>query len=646
MLFLWAAVIAGNGMDDVKAEENSRKVYSEDKNFEYILINDGKEVEVYYSESGVGGNVVIPSTIEGKPVTSIGMEAFGYCKDKLTAVTIPSSVTQISTYAFAACNKLTAIDIPASVTTIGMGAFTSCTSLTTLTIPGNVKTLGMGAFNGCEGLTSLTISEGVEVIGWGAFGDCSGLTAIEIPSSVTSIGDEPFSGSNLTSIKVDEQNTKYDSRNNCNAIIETATDKLVSGCKNTIIPTDVKSIGMGAFGGCVGLETIVIPESVKDIGSYVFSDCTGLKEISLPEGITDIKMGTFEMCSSLKSVSIPSGVTSIEIYAFSGCISLTDITIPDSVEDIADSAFSGCTSLADIKVGSNNPSYSTVDGVMYNNDKTTLISYPSAKGGKYTIPESVTSIEAGAFKDCNNLEEIVLSSKLTSISPEAFRFSSETDTTHNIKVTVPEEMDVSKLGLENIEAKDHVVIYVAEGSSADLYLAKYKLQITVITYPSKNGTKEEAKIGKTYEAGNAKYKVTSATEVTFTSPKSKSIKSLKIPDTVKILSKSYKVTAVSKRACKGCKKLTTVTVGKNVKTIGDEAFMNCKKLKKVTVGKSVTSIGKKVFSGDKKLAKLIFKGSKVKKVGKKALSGVPKKVKITAPKKAVPKYKKLLNKAK
>ena len=265
--------------------------------YSYVIEDDGTVTLTRYS--GTDTDIVIPKSIDGKMVTSIGDSAFSRCSD-LTSITISEGVTNIGNYAFYECNGLTSISIPEGVTSIGNYAFSGCSGLTSISIPEGVTSIGYSAFSGCSGLTSISIPEGVTSIGYSAFYNCSGLTSINIPNSVTSIGYRAFSGcSGLTSIKVDSNNKKYDSRNNCNAIIDKETNTLIAGCKNTIIPEGVTSIGACAFYNCSGLTSINIPNSVTSIGGSAFEGCSGLTSISIPEGVTSIGWFAFSLCDNL-----------------------------------------------------------------------------------------------------------------------------------------------------------------------------------------------------------------------------------------------------------------------------------------------------------------------------------------------------------
>ena len=281
-------------------------------------------------------------------VASIGKGAFSGCSG-LTTIDIPASVTSIDDNSFLGCSGLTMIDIPKGVTSIGSQAFSDCNGLTAIDIPEGVTSIGNYAFQGCSGLTAIDIPASVTSIGEGVFWGCSGLTAIDIPEGVTSIGELTFAWCcGLTSIVVASGNSVYDSRNNCNAIIKTSDNSLVSGCKNTVIPASVTSIGNYAFSHCSDLTAISIPEGVTSIGVYAFWNCSGLTAIDIPASVTSIEHYAFFLCSSLTAINMSEGVTSIGNGAFSDCSGLTAINIPASVTSIGIYAFGNCNSLADI----------------------------------------------------------------------------------------------------------------------------------------------------------------------------------------------------------------------------------------------------------------------------------------------------------
>ena len=223
--------------------------------------------------------------------------------------------------------SIKSVTIPNTITTIGNGVFRYCSGLTSCTIGSGVTSIGANAFYDCSSLTSCTIGSGVTSIGEYAFYNCNSLTSITIPSGVTSISNAFNGCSGLTSITVDSNNTVYDSRNNCNAIIETSTDTLIIGCQNTVIPNSVTSIGYSAFRECTSLTSITISDSVTSIGAYAFHSCSGLTNIDIPSGVTSIGQDAFRYCSGLTSCTIGSGVTSIGNNAFSNCSSLESATI-------------------------------------------------------------------------------------------------------------------------------------------------------------------------------------------------------------------------------------------------------------------------------------------------------------------------------
>ena len=334
----------------------------------YYNIN-GNEATVtskgdYYDMYFVGylGAVVIPPTVTYNgttyPVTSIDEIAF-YCCEGLTSIDIPSSITKIGDFAFGNCPALTSIVVEsgnprydsrnncnAIIETADNTLIAGCKNTM---IPNSVTSIGERAFEGCHGLTSIVIPNSVTAIGNKAFYSCDGLTSINIPNSVTAIGNNVFESCNeLSCLVVESGNPIYDSRNNCNAIIETADNTLIVGCKNTIIPNSVTTIGNFAFCYCWGLTSIIIPNSVTVIGKCAFEGCIGLTSVEIGNSVTSIGRYAFYSCQGLTSINIPNSVTSIGNYAFFWCTGLTSIVIPNSVTSIGNEAFKNCWDLTDV----------------------------------------------------------------------------------------------------------------------------------------------------------------------------------------------------------------------------------------------------------------------------------------------------------
>lgn len=389
--------------------------------WEYNVLEDGTAEITGYK--GKNPKIRIPGTIDGKKVIGIGEKAFFEDEDgqkppydTLKSVKIPSGITYIGKMAFSGCTKLTEIKIPSGVTGIGDSAFSECSGLKSVEIPSGVTSIGYGAFLGCS------------------------LESIHIPASVASIGEDALLCASLSRITVEEGNAVYDSRDNCNALIETATATLLAGSSNTKIPegiskignsafrsrkiteieipSSVVSIGECAFLGCRYLRSITIPSSVTNIGQGAFGFCTILKSADIPAGITTIDECVFDNCLALKSITIPSSVTSIGNSAFRECNSLSSIVIPASVTHIDGSAFLCCKNINRIAVEEGNTVYDSrgeCNAIIETATDTLMMGCIST-----VIPDGVVSIGHGAFFNCNDLKSIVIPSSVEKIDNLAF----------------------------------------------------------------------------------------------------------------------------------------------------------------------------------------------------------------------------------
>ena len=319
----------------------------------------------------------------------IGMVLTKCSEEAKGEIRIPEGVVKINDRAFAFCENIVSVDLPSSVRDIGTEAFFYCLRLSSVTLSKNLKSIGKEAFARCESLKYLRVETGnpiydsrdncnaiietatdtllygcantiipgtVTRISDSAFSWINGLKTIVIPKSVIHVNGGAFSQCHdLMNIQVEDGNPLYDSRENCNAIIETATNTLLVGCGNTIIPDDVTGIGDAAFEGRKDLVNIHIPKNVQWIGKNAFSCCDKITSVIIPYGVTSIEDFTFMGCTSLISITIPKGVTSIGEAAFFDCKKLKDIELPASLISIGDNAFmcSGCLESLDKTIFNN-----------------------------------------------------------------------------------------------------------------------------------------------------------------------------------------------------------------------------------------------------------------------------------------------------
>ena len=400
----------------------------------FMLALARKELSTCSFRLFIGEKPILPQTIEDlstKATDEELREAFvdewgvKYSKDGRKLLEAPQELDRtysirkgtkvVCDRAFCLCSSLTEIVIPNSVASIGDSAFLGCISLTEIVIPNSVICLNGNPFIGWKGkleclspsfvyednilfnkdksriisfrnqkLTLYVIPNSVTSIGDSAFYDSRSLSNIVIPNSVTSIGDSAFEG--------------------CNSL------------GSLVIPNSVINIGKGAFKWCKSLAEVVIPNSVTNIGEFAFCGCSSLAEVVIPNSVTNIGKGTFANCSYLADVVIPDGVTSIGNNAFMSCSSLEYISLPKSVICLNGNPFFYWNG----KLECLSPNFIYEDNILFNKDKSRIISFRNQKLTSYVIPDSVTRIEDRAFSRCKSLVEVVIQNSVTSIGDRAF----------------------------------------------------------------------------------------------------------------------------------------------------------------------------------------------------------------------------------
>ena len=569
---------------------------------------------VFYSSVNINtsGTVTIPSSVNGYTVTTIGGNSFPKC-NKITSIIIPNTVERISGYAFTGENFNDE----------------NLTSLNSINIPSSVKYIGPYAFaNTC-------------------------ITSITIPSSVTYIDNSAFDSCNkLTSISVDANNTKYDSRNSCNAIIETATNKLIAGISTTTVPTDVESIDDRAFFGITGLTEVSLSASVKSIGEYAFYKCTNLKNVTIAGNITTIGENAFSYCNKLEKFSINRFVPLNISYTIFPSIQNTTLYVPSGskvayeeayiwkdfkeIVEMEAPAVPGAIVFADAKV-----KYICVNNWDTNDDHELTkaeIEAITELGSTFTSTNitsfdelqyftGLTSIGSQAFSNCPNLTRVTIPSSVTSIGNQAFRGC--TNLTH---VTIPSSVIsidnnafYSCSGLENITIPGAVTtignyaFYKCTGlasvtipnsvtsigqncfqSCSGLATLTIENAATSIGASAFNGCSNLASVS----LGNS---VTSIGQSAFAL--CTTLSSIVIPNSISTIEGytfyqctsltnvtiSNNVTSIGSYAFLGCTSLENIVIPNTVTSIGQSAFEDCSSLKNITIPKSVTSIGNKAF---------------------------------------------------
>ncbi len=570
--------------------------------------------ETYDDYIELSGEITVPSTINFDGITYVvtGInESCFYGNDKITKINLPSTITKIERHSFRNMTNLTTLNIPGNVQEITGNPFINSNKLTNLIVSSSNNYFSSDASGNIydkqktkllfvsPSVTNIVIPEGME-IGEDAFWCNNYIQEVTLPSTMTIIPDYEF----------------YD----------------CEGLRKVNLSEGVLTIGERAFSGCSSLSTINFPKSLEYIDEYGFAYCTSLSQITLPSKMKKIGWASFINCSSLNTINFPAKLEEIEGNAFRECTSLTKVTLPSGIKTIGWGAFQDCTSLKNIN-----------------------------------FPEGLEVIEGnwlgyGAFRGCSNLTEITLPSTLKSIGDGAFVYCSNLN-----KVTILSK-DV-EIGSSVFSACSYpFVLYGYSNSTVQNYVKEWSGQYDYQFYFSPldgsglyNYREEESDaeinipVAKNttlnISAQKCMVKVTSSSiakpTVSYMKSTNSKAKAITIPDAVKVDGITYKVTGIASNAFAGNKKLTKVTIGKNVTSIGKSAFKKCTKLKYVTIkSTSLKTIGSNAFNGDKNLKTIIIKSKKLtsKRIGKNAFKGTNKKLVIKVPKSKVKSYKKFLTK--
>jgi uncharacterized repeat protein (TIGR03803 family) len=624
--------------------------------------------------TGSGGGVTIPSSISGLPVTSIGYRAFCNCYS-LTSISIPNSVTNIGGGVFASCTSLTAVYFMGNAPSFGSSLFSGDNTTIVYCLPG---TTGWGtAFGGCPTVlwnpqvqtSGASFGLGTNGFGFTITGSSNLVIVVEACTNLANPVWLPVGTNTLTSGSSYFSDPQWTNNPACffrlasgppdavppqpspgftyttNSGTITITGYTGPGGTMTIPRSinglPVTSIGYSAFSGRSSLTNVMIPNSVTNIGNNAFYYCIGLSSVTIPNSVTSIGNFAFTGCTSLSAITvdtlnsfyssvdgvlfdwnqttliqypvskagtsytIPVGVTNIAACAFQQCLGLTSVAIPNSVISIGSSVFSECNSLNAITVDMLNSFYSSVDGVLFDRNQTTLIQYPGGKDGNYTIPNGVTNIVAYAFQQCPSLTGVAIPDSVTSIGNEAFQScSSLANVTISNSVT-----SIGSWAFESCTSLASVTLGT-NVTSIGSYAFDYCTRLTNVTIPNSvtnigssafcyctSLTSVTIPSSVTSVGSYAFYDCTSLTNVTIPSSVTSigswafesctSLTSVMIPSSV---------TSIGSWAFESCTSLTSVMIGTNVTDIGDNAFDDCTSLTSVTIPNSVTNIGSWAFA--------------------------------------------------
>jgi len=515
--------------------------------------------------------------------------------DTIRSITFTGNVTAIPNYFARNVASLKAVYGTENVTSIGNYAFNKCYALENVEFP-NAKTYGNYAFQYCSSLREWTVPATVTGLGNSTFADCTGLKKVEMLCSATALTSNLFA--------------------RCTSL------------ESVNIPATIKTVSGSVFDGCSSLRSVEFPTGIKTLGSNIFRNCTSLERVVLPDTLTAIPGYAFQNCTALKTVELPIGVKTIAAYAFSGS-GIEEITLPAAVTSfVALTSFENCFDMKALNVEEGNTKYVSIDGVVYNNTKTTIVFYPIAKADvdEYVLPETVTTIGDGAFA-YNAYVETLVAENVTTIAQKAFfnaaiRFV-EGDNIISIATRAFEGSDIESINTEKVKTfEDYAFMGAAKFENADVSSAEIIRKSAFMNSGIKNvvlsaGITEiwtrafsGCDIEKLYIAADIcefdySYVFLNA-KIAAVEVEEGNDRFVVDGDMLMNTSKTLIYTYTGENA--------DVVIPEGVEKIGVSAFVNNENLVKVTFPKSLKIIGANAFYGCQSLEEVVFTSERAPKL--------------------------------